>query len=388
MTDLIVRPAEAGTPAPPSAPTPAPTGRDAPRTPPARTARREAPPAALPLTPRRVALVVVAWLVVTLVGIVLVLHQVGPLLEQRDQRALLGEYRTDIRQAASEAFGLPGTEVPTQAVPVGAPVGIVDINRTELRQVAVEGAGPQQTRRGPGHLAGSAGLGQPGNSVLVGRRTLFGGPFRTLGDLRAGDRILVTTTQGRSVYEVGHVGRHQLVETLGDEATADRPATEATGEAPSGDPGTATGDPTDDGEDAAEASDGAEPEALLPRGPLTLDELYGPSEDDRLTLVTSASGAPWASEEALVVVARMDGLPFAPTPQGGRTSDGDGRGGDPSATAPLLLALLAYAAVVTAAAVSYRRVPWRSAYVLSAPPLVALTIVLAEQLARTLPAWS
>lgn len=368
MTDLIDRPTDTAG----AGPDPAST-IDVPRTgstrpsPPSATPPTERRPA-LPLTPRRIAVVVVAWLLVTVAGIVLVLYQVGPLLEQRDQRDLLGRYRTEIRQAANEAYGLQGTAVPTQAPDIGAPVAILDIGDTGTRQVAVEGAEPQQTRRGPGHLVGSAGPGQPGNSVLIGRRHLFGGPFRTIGDLRPGDRILVTTVQGRSVYEVGHVGRHRVVESSGSAAAAG-----------------ATTVPADaDADTDADADDGP----LLPAGRLTTDQLYGPSADDRLTLVTSASGSPTASDEALVVVAEMDGLPFAPTPQGGRTSVGDGRGGDPSATAPLALALLAYVGVLAATVVSYRRVPWRSAYLLSAPPLVALTIVVAEQVARFLPAWS
>ena len=39
-----------------------------------------------------------------------------------------------------------------------------------LSQVAVEGVGPEQTRKGPGHVPGTAGLGQPGNAAVVGRR--------------------------------------------------------------------------------------------------------------------------------------------------------------------------------------------------------------------------
>lgn len=360
MTDVLDR--SVATDAPPVADAPD-AGAERPGPPPSPHATAGPPPAA-PLTPRRIAVMVVAWLLVTVAGIVLVLYQVGPLLEQRDQRDLLGRYRTEIRQAANEAYGLQGTETPTQAPDLGAPVAIVDIGDTGTRQVAVEGAAPQQTRRGPGHLVGSAGPGQPGNSVLIGRRNLFGGPFRTIGDLREGDRILVTTVQGPSVYEVGHVGRHRIVESSGAPAT----------------------DPTSTGPAATEEPDEDAP--LLPSGRLSTDQLYGPSTDDRLTLVTSASGSPTASDEALVVVAEMDGLPYAPTPQGGRTSSGDGRGGDPSATAPLALAALAYLGVLAATVAAYRRVPWRSAYLLSAPPLVALTIVLAEQVARLLPAWS
>ena len=84
----------------------------------------------------------------------------------------------------------------------------------------------------------------------------------------------------------------------------------------------------------------------------------------------------------------MEGIPFTPTPQGGRTASADGRHADDGAAAPLVLALLAYAAVVVGAIVGYRRLPWRGAYLITAPPLVAATVVLAEQVLRTFPAWS
>ncbi len=91
---------------------------------------------------------------------------------------------------------------------------------------------------------------------------------------------------------------------------------------------------------------------------------------------------------AQVVVARLDGAPFAPTPQGGRTSEDDGRSGDPGAVAPLGLALLTYVAAVAGTVWLHRNLPWRSAYLLTAPILLALTIVIAEQIAMSLPAWS
>jgi sortase A len=308
--------------------------------------------------------VAAAWLAVTAVGIGLVLLQVGPLVNQRDQRSLMREFRTDLVAAANASYGLPGTSAPIPVPEAGSPVAILDSADLALRQVVVEGVGPQQTRRGPGHVPGTAGPGQPGNSVIVGRSSLAGGTFGSIGDLAVGDEILVTTTQGQSVYVVGHVGTHRIVDQ-GPEEAPDPYAEEV-----------ADGDPT--------AGDGP----LLPAGALTVDQVQGPSADDRLTLMTSASTNPFGSEQARVVVAALDGTPFAPTPQGGRTAAADGRHADAGASASVVLALLAYAAAVAAAVLAYRRVPWRGAYLLTAPPLVATTIVLAEQLTRLLPAWA
>jgi sortase A len=284
--------------------------------------------AATPLRPVRLT---IGWLLITVVGVALVMIAVGPLAEQRDQRRLLDDYRGQIESASNEAFGLEGVETPTEAPSRGAPVAILDIDAINLRRVVVEGTAPAQTRQGPGHVVGTGGPGQPGNSVVVGRNGLWGGAFADLDQLDEGDEILVSTVQGQSAYVVDDVG-------------------------------------------TVSADD-------------LQDDVYGPTDADQLTLVTSASDAPWASDEATVVIAHMKGAPFAPTPQGGRTAEDDGRHGDSPVSAALFLALLAYGAAVVGAVWLHRHVPWRSAYLLSAPLLVALTIVLAEQLAATFPAW-
>jgi sortase A len=339
-----------------------------------------APDRAAPLRPARL---VVAWLLLTVLGIGLVLANVGPLTEERDQRGLLTQYRREIESASNQAFGLDGIEVPTKAPSRGAPVGIVDIGELELRRVVVEGADPGETRQGPGHVVGTGGLGQPGNSVVVGHRSLYGGAFGSISQLDVGDEIVVSTTQGQSLYEVAHVGTHRI--EADTEAASDEVVEEAT-------PATAVpvvviDDAAEDTDDSTDAS-ADEAEAALPEGAVTVDELFGPSDDDRLTLVTSASSLPWAAGEADVVVAIMQGTPFAPTPQGGRTLEDDGRRGEPLTAAGLVLASFVYVVAVVGAVWLHRQVPWRSAYLLSAPVLVALTIVLAEQVTAVLPAWA
>jgi sortase A len=324
---------------------------------------------------------VIGWLLITIVGIAVVLLAVGPISEERDQRALLTDYRDEIESASNQAFGLGGIEVPTEAPAAGDPVAIIDIERIGLSRVVVEGTEPQQTRQGPGHVIGTGGPGQPGNSVIVGRRALFGGAFAHLDELDLGDRILVTTAQGRSVYNVDHIGTHGVTgETSTESASA---ATTTAG------PATTVPTTTDV---QANAEDVEAPltqeEAALPEGSLTVEQLYGPSPDDRLTLVTTASGTPGASDEAVVVVARMEGQAFAPTPQGGRTPGNDGRSGASSNWSALILALLAYVVAVIGTIWLHRNVPWRSAYLLTAPVLVALTIVLADELVSILPAWA
>jgi sortase A len=320
---------------------------------------------------------VVGWLLLTLLGVLVVLLGLSTTVEQRDQRALLGTYRADIESASNQAFGLPGLEAPIDAPSPGSPVAVLDAETTGLHSVAVEGTEPAQTRQGPGHVVGTAGPGQPGNSVVLGRSHLYAAPFASLADMALGDRILVSTVQGQSVYAVRYVGRHEITDAATSSASA-----AATGAEPTTTPTPTTGD-------ATPAPTGAPPPApTLPDGPLTPTQLFGPTDDDRLTLVTSDSAIPWSTGEAVVVVARLEGQPFAPTPQGGRTVEGDGRHADPGILAPLLLAALLMLVAVVAAVWLHRSVPWRSAYLLSAPLLVAATILLAEQIAGTMPAWT
>ncbi len=270
------------------------------------------------------------WLAVGVVGVGLVAYQLGPLLQQRQQRALLTQYASELTAAAFADQGLPLARESADRPPEpGAPVGLVSINAIASQSVVVEGVGPQQTDAAPGHVPGSAGLGQPGNSVVVGRRNGFGAPFRALDRLRRGDLIVTTTTQGRSVYEVESVGSRVL-------------------------------------------------------GP----RLFAPSDDDRLTLITSASASPLNRDRAMVVTAVMRDLPFAPTSQGALTRAATRIEAGGGSLAPLAIALATYVAVIVGSVVLYRRFRFPVAYVLSIAPIVAATVILGEQVMRLLPSWT
>ena len=282
---------------------------------------------------QRLRILLVMWVVAFVAGLGLVIYGFGPLFYQRSQRSLLRTAKSDIDKAANEAGGLPGVVVPTKAVAPGHPVGILELGGVHLQQVVVEGVGASQTRRGPGHVPGTAGLGQPGNSVVVGRRHSFGGAFAALGRVRRGQSVLVTTTQGQSVYTVQSVRHRRL-----------------------------TGS--------------------------TIDNVYGPTSGDQLTLITSASVLPWNDSSAVIVVARMRDTAYAPTPQGGRQDLTIGTAGDQGATSSVILAFLVYGIVVGASVMLYRRLLPRTAYLLTAAPILAMTIITAETLSRLLPAWT
>ena len=276
-----------------------------------------------PLTPKRVGSIALLWCAVAVAGMGLVVFQLGPLLAERDQRALLHEYRVQVRHAANEIGTLQGVTVATTPPERGAAVGILEIGALQTQDVVVEGVGAAQTSEAPGHVPGTAGLGQPGNAVVVARRNGYGASFQGLDQLRRGDRIVVTTTQGQSVYSVRTVRTTSIEEASEDAGstsgsttatvaptTTVAPATTSTPEA--GTPTTTTGTST-----AASSSSPTAGTATFARS-TTVDKLYGPSSDDRLTLVTSGSRTPWNSSTAIVVDAKLLSKPFEPTPQGAR----------------------------------------------------------------------
>lgn len=279
-----------------------------------------------PWGPTRVVTVVVAWVLVALACAGLVAYLLGPLVQNRQQRALLEGFRVALDEAAGESL-FSDTEEPGPPE-LGAPVAILEIERLRLQQLVVEGAGPSQTQSGPGHVPGTGGLGQPGNAGVVGRRLAFGGPFRQLASMEPGDPIVVTTEQGQSLYEVRTVERS------------------------------------------------AAPE-----------ESFAPAEGDQLTLVTSADSLPWATDRGVVVTADLQGRPFVPTPQGSRSAVQDGRHGETAALGLLIVYGVLFAAVAAAATLLYRRWMSLSTYLLTTPALVALAVLAAESGTRLLPAW-
>ncbi len=311
---------------------------------------------------RRPGVLVVVWMVVALAIFVLVLYVLEPFFQTRTQDELLTSYRAELTQAANEASTVLGVTTPTKAPELGAPIGIVEIGGLRVQQVVVEGVTPSQTQAGPGHVPGTAAPGQPGNSAIVGRRAMYGGPFGDLGSLQEDDPIVVTTTQGQAVYEVVSVERRTIVEPLDEGSTGASAATGVTNEAL-----------------AAAADD--EPV-------ITVDELYGPTADDRLTLVTSDSALPWNADSAVVVIAGLVGQPYEPTPQNGRTDSQTGLDGDPSAWAPFVLAMAGLVGSAVAAVWLYRRVSTRVAYLLTTPALVVFAILAAETASHLLPAWA
>lgn len=119
--------------------------------------------------------------------------------ERRDQRALRGAFIDLIKSGAplgARSDGSPGI------IAAGKPIALLEIPSLRVRRIVVEGTEADQLKRGPGHLRSSVVPGQYGHSIIAGRRTTYGSPFRGLDLLRSGDEIITTTPYGRFTYRV------------------------------------------------------------------------------------------------------------------------------------------------------------------------------------------
>jgi len=84
----------------------------------------------------------------------------------------------------------------------GAALARLEIPAIELDKVTVRGVGVADLRKGPGHYPNTAQPGLEGNVGIAGHRTTYGAPFGRIDELSPGDEIVLTGTQGRSVYRV------------------------------------------------------------------------------------------------------------------------------------------------------------------------------------------
>lgn len=224
------------------------------------------------------------------------------------------------RVAAGHADRPNWSPVPGQAI---ATISIPSIGMFE---VVVQDSTPELLKSGPGHVLGTPLPGQRGNAVLLGRRLTDGGPFRHLEDLDKGDRITVVTPSGAFVYSVAQVVR---------------------------------------------IADGA-PEA------------FRPTDDARMTLVTSASSL--VPEDRTVVVALLQGAPQEPaeTPVVQQRGGDVGTSGDLRALVHLLPWLLALALALVIWVRERRRVRSRWYRFLIATPVAVVLLYFVFVNAETL----
>lgn len=135
--------------------------------------------------------------VITAVGIIVVLFAAylfgfTPYQHSRSQHHL-----------TTELQGQPGLAALTGHVPPeGHAVAVLEIPAVHLKQVVVEGTSAADLTAGPGLMPGSALPGTPGNSVIAGRKQLYGAPFARIGSLSPGDKVTIISGYGTFVYKV------------------------------------------------------------------------------------------------------------------------------------------------------------------------------------------
>jgi sortase A len=152
---------------------------------------------ATPKAPRRGKVVFRIGCAITAVGVFLAMFAAylflfTPLQASRAQHRLLSELQGPTGLAA-----LTG-HVP----PEGKAVAVLQIPALHLDQVVVEGTSASDLTSGPGLMPGSALPGTPGNTVIAGRRYLYGKPFSALGTLTSGETIRIVSGYGTFTYDV------------------------------------------------------------------------------------------------------------------------------------------------------------------------------------------
>ena len=127
-------------------------------------------------------------------------------------------HQDDLQQELAEVLepegddAVPGPATPAAERPPAPPpppegtaVAMMRVPMIGMEKAVVVGVGVGDLKKGPGHYPETPMPGQPGNSAIAGHRTTYGAPFSRLDELVGGDDILVTTRQGRFLYEVREV---------------------------------------------------------------------------------------------------------------------------------------------------------------------------------------
>ena len=156
--------------------------------------RRELP------TNRGIAIGVLATIALLSAWFLLYAMLLTPFSEARAQAIKYGDLRGTLALQTTPYGGDIAPDSPV-AILSAPELGMKDI-------VVVEGTASSDLMLGPGHLRNTPLPGQIGNSVVMGRPVMFGGPFGKLNQAKVGDTISVTAGQGVFTYIVESV-RHE-----------------------------------------------------------------------------------------------------------------------------------------------------------------------------------
>jgi sortase A len=119
------------------------------------------------------------------------------------------EERTSEPEIAPIDIPIPTPVATTKVTPKANPkpsqkmLGLIEIKKIKVNLPIVEGVESSNLKAGIGHIPGSAGLGQLGNSALAGHRSYtFGNFFNRLDELQIGDIITITTKKSKYTYTI------------------------------------------------------------------------------------------------------------------------------------------------------------------------------------------
>jgi sortase A len=84
----------------------------------------------------------------------------------------------------------------------GDAIAKLEIPAIGVSEYVVEGTDTGSLRKGPGHYPETPLPGDPGTTAIAGHRTTYGAPFRDIGELKRGERIILDMPDGRFVYRV------------------------------------------------------------------------------------------------------------------------------------------------------------------------------------------
>ncbi|MGH2772718.1 MAG: class E sortase [Actinomycetota bacterium] len=84
----------------------------------------------------------------------------------------------------------------------GSPLTRIKIPSIGADRIVVEGTSLAALNTGAGHYPGSPMPGQVGNMAIAGHRTMYGGVFRRLADVKPGDKVYLETPFAKYTYEI------------------------------------------------------------------------------------------------------------------------------------------------------------------------------------------
>ena len=85
---------------------------------------------------------------------------------------------------------------------IGGPIGRIELPTLGRHYVVVQGTDIGTLRKGPGHYPSTVFPGEKGTVAIAGHRTTYLAPFRTIDQLKPGQRIILKMPYGRFTYAV------------------------------------------------------------------------------------------------------------------------------------------------------------------------------------------